>query len=450
VYAHEGRIYRQVNRRYAADYDHLMSSGLYAALVEKNLLIAHEEVEPPAGASELHYRTLLPEPIPFISYPYEWCFSQLKDAALLTLRLQRTALQHDMILKDATAYNIQFLGARPVMIDTLSFERYEEGTPWVGYRQFCQHFLAPLALVSRRDVRLLEMLRNHIDGIPLDLATALLPMRAWLSRALWMHLRVHARYQRSFETAGAAANQGERATPRSTALDRKALANLIEDLREAIRGLKWNPSGTEWAEYYSGDSYEEDSLEHKKELVSAHLRELQPGCVWDLGANTGVYSRIAAEQGARVLSFDVDPACVERNYREARKAGDERLLPLRLDLVNPSPSLGWAHAERSSLAERADADVVLALALIHHVAISNNVPLEKVAAYLARLARHLVIEFVPKEDPKVWTLLATREDVFADYHRAGFEAAFAQHYEVVAANDIRGSSRTLYRMRRRD
>ncbi len=449
IFEHEGRLYRQVNQRYREDYDQLMNSGLYETLTSKGLLVAHREVDPPGAASPDHYKTLQPDPIPFISYPYEWSFSQLKDAALLTLRLQKLALRHDMFLKDATAYNIQFHRGRPIMIDTLSFERYEDGTPWVGYRQFCQHFLAPLALMCKRDVRLSAMLRTHLDGIPLDLATSLLPARAWLSRALWMHLRLHARYQRNFEGAGAVGKEGEGEAPKARSLSRAALGNLIEDLRATIKGLQWKPAGTEWAEYYSGDSYEDDSLAHKQDLVRQHVKSIAPKSVWDLGANTGVYSRIAAEEGACVNAFDVDPACVERNYREVRKEKEESILPLLLDLVNPSPAIGWAHAERSNLAERANADLVLALALIHHIAISNNVPLHNVAAYFARLAEHLVIEFVPKSDPKVMTLLATREDVFPHYDREGFEAAFAQHFEILKSDPIRNSERTLYLLRRR-
>ena len=449
IYERDGQIYREVNRSYAADYDQLMSSGLYEVLTSKHLLVSHEEVEPVGAADADHYKTLRPEQVPFISYPYEWCFSELRDAALLTLRLQKLALAHDMTLKDASAYNIQFLNGRPVMIDTLSFARYEEGMAWVGYRQFCQHFLAPLALMSRRDVRLLDLLRLHLDGVPLDLAVSMLPMKTWLSRGLFMHLRVHARYQRNYEGKGDPAAEGsEGSASKAQVLSRAALGNLVEDLRGVVRNLDWKPAGTEWAEYYCGDSYEEDSLAHKQELVRANLERLQPGVVWDLGANTGVYSRIAAEVGAQVLSFDVDPACVERNYRNVRKEKLQTLLPLRLDLVNPSPSQGWAHEERSSLAARANADCVLALALIHHIAISNNVPLDKIAEYFARLAKNLVIEFVPKSDAKVKTLLATREDVFPRYTREGFEAAFGVYYKTLEAVPIRGSERVLYLLER--
>jgi hypothetical protein len=350
-----------------------------------------------------------------------------------------------MTLKDASAYNVQFRDGRPVFIDTLSFETYAEGEPWVAYRQFCQHFLAPLALAAYRDVRLLQLSRVYIDGVPLDLARTLLPRRAWLRVQLLLHIRVHARYQQRFEGAGHA--QGEAPSVRS--VSRKQLEQLVAGLDSACRDLDWKPEGTEWADYYEGDSYTDEGDAHKAELVARHIEAVAPDEVWDLGANTGRFSRLASERGIRTIAFDIDPAAVERNHRQVRKGGEKNLLPLVLDLTNPSPAIGWANEERPSVAERASADLVLALALIHHIAISNNVPLERVAGYFARLAPNLVIEFVPKQDAKVRVLLATREDVFPDYTREGFEAAFGRHFEILEATDVAASERTLYRMRRR-
>jgi hypothetical protein len=442
IFEHNGTIYRQVNRVYAEDYDRLMSSGLYAELVDRGLLLPHEEVPSPLPDTVDAYRTLRPERIGFISYPYEWCFSQLKDAALTTLRVQRTALHHDMVLKDASAYNVQFVRGRPMFIDTLSFARYEEGSPWVGYRQFCQHFLAPLALVAHRDARLLQLLRVHMDGIPLDLARALLPLRAWLNLHLLLHIRVHAGFQRRFEGDRSAASKVRR-------MSKQSLGDVVKALESATKKLQWKAEGTEWAEYYDGDSYEEGAAGHKRAVVAEYLDEIEPSEVWDLGANTGVFSRIAAGRGIETLAFDVDPACVDRNYRQVRKDGETRLLPLLLDLTSPSPAVGWATEERDSIVDRSSADAAMALALIHHLAISNNVPLGRVAAFLARLADDLIVEFVPKSDPKVAVLLATREDIFPDYTEAGFEAAFGAIFEIERKTRLEGSQRTLYRMRRR-
>ena len=180
VFVSEGTLYRQVNKSYQRHYDLLYSSGLYEALVSRHLLIAHDECDYLPHGNDQIYKVLRPLPVPFVSYPYEWCFSQLKDAALVTLDLQKRALAHNMVLKDASAYNIQFLDGKPLLIDTLSFETYEEGRAWVAYRQFCQHFLAPLVLMSQKDIRLSQLLRVYIDGIPLDLAASLLPKRTYL------------------------------------------------------------------------------------------------------------------------------------------------------------------------------------------------------------------------------------------------------------------------------
>ena len=443
VFEHGGAIHRQVNRSYARHYDRLMESGLYADLTGRGLLIPHEPVSGVSSGRGDAYATLRPEPIAFISYPYEWCFSQLKDAARTTLQVQQAALRFGMTLKDASAYNVQFHRGRPVFIDTLSFEAYEEGVPWIAYRQFCQHFLAPLALMAHRDVRLGGLLRLQIDGIPLDLARSLLPARAWLDVQLWLHIRLHARFQARY--AGDA-DAAKRVRP----VSKRALTNLVTALESAVQKLDWKPSGTEWAEYYEGDSYTEASNEHKRRVVADSLDALAPQEVWDLGANVGEFSRIAAARGIRTLAFDIDPACVERNYRRTRKRNETQVLPLLLDLANPSPALGWAHRERASLVQRRSADVVMALALIHHLAISNNVPLPSVAAFFASLAPGLIVEFVPKTDPKVRVLLATREDVFPDYTQAGFEAAFASHFAIEDATPLAESERTLYRMRRRE
>ncbi len=442
VFERDGAIYRQINRGYAPHYDRLMSSGLYEELVRDRLLIPHTESSGEASGDGDAYLTIRPEKVSFVSYPYEWCFSQLQDAALTTLRAQQTALRHGMILKDASAYNVQFHAGRPVLIDTLSFETYQEGTPWVAYRQFCQHFLAPLALMAYRDVRLLQLLRVHIDGVPIDLARALLPSRAWLNLHLLLHIRVHARYQRRY-----ASGPGAGARPRT--IRKASLANLIGALESAVRKLGWKPEGTEWADYYEGDSYASTSLEHKKELVSGFLERIAPAVLWDLGANTGLFSRLASERGIQTLAFDVDPACVERNYLKAREARATQLLPLLLDLASPSPALGWAHRERASLLERRCADACMALALIHHLAISHNVPLDRVASLFAELGAWLIIEFVPKSDAKVQLLLSGRSDVFPDYTREGFESAFRRDFEIEETADVRDSERTLYLMRRR-
>lgn len=443
LFHRDGVLYRQVAPLYREAYDLLLESGLYTELVTAGLLIPHEEVSTDLALSEGAYRVLRPEPVAFISYPYSWCFSQLKDAALATLSIQRRALARGMILKDASAYNVQFHEGRPVLIDTLSFEPYRDGETWVAYRQFCQHFLAPLLLMSRRDVRLAGLLRVYLDGIPLDLASALLPRQSWLRFSTLLHVHLHARSIRRHANA-----------PRhEVSLDRPmsltGLLGLIDNLEDAVRSLSWQAEGTEWADYESEHGYGEQGMEEKRRIVHDLLASIAPATVWDLGANTGAFSRIATALGARlVLAFDVDPAAVERNYLQARSAGEKRLLPLLMDLSNPSPAIGWAHEERLSLVSRGPADAVLALALVHHLAISNNVPLGDVAAFFAALAPALVVEFVPKSDPQVQRLLVSRRDIFARYDQQSFESEFGRYYEICDSRPISGTERRLYHMAR--
>ena len=436
-----GILYRQVNQVHREDYDLLMFSGLYEKLVAAGLLVPHEEGGDPV--TDGAYKVLRPERVGFVSYPYEWCFGQLKDAALATLRIQRIALDAGMSLRDASAYNIQFRSGRPVLVDTLSFERLREGTPWVAYRQFCQHFLAPLALMAYRDVRLAQLLRTNVDGIPLDLAASLLPRRARFRFSLLVHIYAHARSQRRHESDATASRTRKRFTL-------QAFRALVESLESAVRRLGWTPGRSVWTEYYAHElGYSDEAFEHKKELVRKFVEEVAPETVWDIGGNVGVFARIAAAQGIPTVCFDVDPSCVEANYRQVVADGETDLLPLALDLTNPSPGIGWANRERQSLVERGPADMALALALVHHLAIGNNVPLPMVAAFLSDVCRWLLIEFVPKEDARVGALLANREDVFPDYNVEGFERSFEQRFHIERREEIRGSPRILYLMRGR-
>jgi hypothetical protein len=440
LFTREGVLYRQVNELYRDNYERLLDSGLYQSLVDDHLLIPHEEVSIAAADTQCSYKIIRPEPLSFISYPYEWCFSQLKNAALATLDIQKRALECGLSLKDASAYNIQYHRGQPILIDTLSFERYQEGTPWVAYRQFCQHFLAPLALMAYTDVRLCQLLRIYIDGIPLDLASSLLPFRSRLSFPLLMNLHLHASAQKRYAGRPAQKQVQERQ------LSRNALVGLLENLKSAVDKLRWRPSGTEWADYYADTNYSDSAEQHKAQLVGGFLQELSLNSVWDLGANTGKYSRLASKLGVPTVAFDIDPGAVERNYLQSRQAEDANILPLVVDLTNPSSDLGWHHQERASLLKRGPADAILALALVHHLAIANNVPLDHLARFFSEAGHWLVIEFVPKSDSQVKRLLATREDIFPGYTQLGFEQAFSDYFKIRIAEPIQESERILYLM----
>jgi ribosomal protein L11 methylase PrmA len=439
----EGDVLRQVNEPFLPAYERLMSSGLYHALVRQKMLVCHEEVALDRAFDPRAARKVIRvDKIPYPSYPYEWSFEQLKDAALLTLQVLQTALRHGFTLKDASAFNVMFVGARPVFIDTLSLTPYVEGQPWSGYGQFCRHFLAPLALMSYRDPRLASLLARFIDGIPLDLAAKLLPNKAKARLGLFLHLVLHAR---------SVAKHAAEARPGRPALPKQRLEQLVQHLTAVVSALGLaEDGGSGWANYYDQTNYTEEAFEQKKTLVSRLIEQCDPRLQFDLGGNTGVFSRLCRAPHRYTVCFDLDPLVVNRAYKISRQASDGDILALLLDLSNPTPALGWDSQERRSWKERARPDLVLALALIHHLAIANNVSLGMLARFFSTLtAQHLVIEFVPKDDSQAQVLLRSRKDIFPDYTREGFEAAFRDHFDIAWSKPLPGSKRWLYLMEKR-
>ena len=421
VFTHNNKLFRAVAHDYKQNYDHFINSGLYNKLTEQGYLISHREVEDGDIQVKGMYKILEPEIISFISYPYEWSFSQLKDAS---------------------AFNIQFYKGRPIFIDTLSFEIYQENQPWFAYKQFCQHFLSPLALMSYKDVRLNGLLKNYIDGIPLDLAYKILPRKTLFKLGLLMHIHLHAMAQKKYDS------NKVRVSELNRKFSKESFLRLLLSLRETVEKVSWDPKGTEWGNYYETGVHSSRYSEHKKELVASFLSVAKPRTLWDLGANTGIYSRIASDNNISVIAFDIDPACVENSYRQVKDKKEQNLLPLLLDLTNPSPPLGWANGERKSVGERANADIIMGLALIHHLAISNNLPFAKIAQYFSQLSDWIIIEFVPKEDDKVQIMLKNRKDIFQQYSISDFEMAFQKYYTIVQKQQIENSKRTLFLMKK--
>lgn len=442
VFEHEGVLYRRVNYAYKVNYIHLVASGLYQRLVDSRMLLPHEEVLLRGPQFESAYKILKPEPVPFVSYPYEWSFSQLKDAAVTTLKLQLMALNYGMSLKDASAFNIQFIDSDCLLMDTLSFEIYSEGRPWTAYRQFCQHFLAPLALMSKIDARLGALSRCHIDGLPLDLSSSLLPWHSWLCPGLLAHLHLHARAQKKYSASPIDVKERR--------MSRRNFAALLQNLLSCVERLQWEPSRDGWNSYYENQGYSARAQASKAAVIREWAASLpcRPRMIWDLGANTGFYSRLLREFSVHIVSFDSDPSCVEADYLEAR-GKKENILPLLMDLTNPTPGLGWAGEERLSLLRRGPADLVLALAILHHLAISNNLPFARIADFLSRTGEMLIIEFVPKEDLQVQGLLRNRKDIFSSYSEECFRSEFLQYFSIDRVARIEDSDRTLYLMRKR-
>lgn len=435
-----GTLLRQINKAGAADFELFIESGLYDDLVKKKLLISHKPWTLAAAVTEEAHAVIQPRTVPFISYPFEWSFSQLQDAALLTLKAQQSALKHGFTLKDATAYNVQFLDGRPVLIDTLSFAKYAPGEPWQAYRQFCQHFLAPLALMAHTDLDLSQLLRVYLDGIRLDLAAKLLPRRAKLRPGIAMHIVLHSKAQKAKEHA-----RSRSARP----VNQRALEGIIDSLERTVRRLKPLKNSTEWGDYYDHTNYTAGAADKKAKLITKFVEPLNVRSSLDLGGNDGRYSRVLNRLGIVTVCTDIDPNAVEANYRFMKQNHETHMLPLLVDLHNPGGALGWQNSERQPIHERLQCDIVMALALVHHLAISNNLPLSKIAEYLKQFGRYLLIEFVPKRDSQVQKLLSTREDIFPAYTETGFKRAFKEHFHLLQEAKIAGSKRTLYLFKRK-
>jgi hypothetical protein len=436
IFYHNDILYRQVNKVYRDQYDLLNSSGLYKSLTAKNLLIPHREINENFTGSPDWTLTLQPENIPFISYPYEWCFDMLKDAALTTIEVAEEALRHNMMLKDASAYNVQWNNGKMMFIDTLSFEAYDETKPWIAYRQFCEHFFAPLALMHYLKEPLQHLLAGYPDGIPLPLAKKLLPGKSRFNLNTFLHVHLH----------GKMAGKKKIASGPQQPFSRQKMNNLLRSLGEAIKSFVLDePSGV-WSEYYKEAGQREDYLEPKKKLVDEWSSQLAYTSAIDIGANEGEFSTILDGHDRLVLSTDLDHFSVNRYYRRIKEEGRKKVYPLVIDYSNPSPGIGLNNEERSPFLQRAKVDLVVALAVIHHLAVGKNIPFESIAALFAGFGKTLIIEFVPKDDEKIRLMLAHKKDVYDWYTRENFLLAFGSLYQIEKQVEISNSKRELFLM----
>jgi hypothetical protein len=438
VYLTEDRVLRTIQPVFAEHWNFAETSGFFAEAVRQGKLLPFAEIAPLKGS----WKTLEAERLPFVSYPYEWSFGQLKDAALLTLDLMQLAMKHGLVLKDASAYNIQFHQGKPVFIDHLSFEIRRVKEPWGAYLQFCKHFLAPLSLMCHRDVRCGKMLSLWVDGLPLDMVSSLLPWKTRFSPLLQLHIHTHAKMQQRHADARVAAGKIKRVT-----LNENTVPRLCESLRMAIEDMRLPALKTEWGDYYDDTNYSPEGAEEKARLVR-QIAASRPGALaLDLGANTGVYSRILAEHFKAVVASDIDYLAVEKMYAALKQEKNRVILPLVLDLSNPSPGIGWDSEERESFRDRGKAELLSALALIHHLVHGAGIPLDKVAHCFAALLEEggtLILEFGPWEDSQVQRLMAARQNVFPDYTLEGCVAAFRkEHFILQEQFSLADSLRTL-------
>jgi SAM-dependent methyltransferase len=447
VFYHDGQVFRGLSPLALQEWEALSSTRFYRRFAENGGLVGSERLDAadvPAGAGEWA-AVLRHEKVPFVSYPYEWSFGMLRDAALLQLDLMLAALDEGMTLKDASAYNVQWRGAMPVFVDVASFTRRAKGEPWVGYRQFCQLFLYPLLLVAYRDVAFHPFLRGSLEGIDPETCYRLLGRSALLRGGVATHVYLQARAQAAY----AGTTKDVRAELRAAGFDSELIKANARNLRKLTAGLRWRREKSTWSDYTRCGHYEADDMDRKRAFVRDAAAARPRRLVWDLGCNTGTFSRVAAEHAEQVVALDADHLAVERLYQSLKGERNTRILPLVMNLADPSPDLGWRNLERKRLAERGRPDLVLALALIHHMVIGANIPLAEFVDWLADLGAEFVIEFVTREDGMVKTLLRNREDQYADYNLDVFERELARRCDVIRREPLVSGTRVLYHARPR-
>lgn len=443
VYQTEETVYRTLSPDAARAFEVVRNTGVLDRLMKKKWLVQTATVDGRVlGEGGQHAALVLQhEKIPFVSYPYEWSFAQLHAAALLHLKLHIALLERNVTLSDSTAYNIQFIGAKPLFIDVTSLRPYQEGEYWHGHRQFCEQFLNPLLLHAVVGVAHHAWFRGHLEGVPLSEFAMLAPWRARLNWRFFLHVVLQNRLQTRAEqkqSATAVRLQGR-------GLQRTALVALLSQLQRYIEKLVPRQGKTStWERYAHQNTYETGEAEAKQNFVAQFMARVRPRLLLDLGCNSGDYAVVALQNGASlVVGFDADQQVLNRAFERAQS---ERLafLPLYQDLANPSPEQGWNQLERQGFLRRARGDAILALAFIHHLAIARNIPLDQVVATLVSMAPRGVVEFVPKTDPTVKTMLALREDIFPEYTQETFTKLLGQHASIVETKTISSSGRTLY------
>ncbi len=445
VFYDDGRVLRALSADGLRDWNALSESTLFAEAVESGDLVATTQVDEPALITSLPGNApaavLEHERVPFISYPYEWSFSMLRDAALLQLDLLGRALAENLTTKDASSYNVQWRGAKPVFIDVGSFERLPEGEPWQGYRQFCMLFLNPLLLQAYKGIAFQPWLRGRLEGITPTEARAAMSFRDRFRRGVMTHVVLHSRLERRHaESSRDVKSELKRAGFRKELI----LAN-VRGLSRLVARLDWKPGRTEWSEYGETTSYTDADAERKAAFVREVVHSREWGLAWDIGCNVGRHALIAGENARYVVAVDGDAAVVDRMYRSLRADGRTDVLPLVADVTDPSPGLGWRGRERLPLEARGKPDLTLCLAVLHHVAISGNVPVPEFLSWLRELGTAVVIEFPTRDDPRVAALLARkRPGAHPDYDREPFERALAERFEVERSEVLSSGTRILY------
>lgn len=442
VFVKNHELFRVIKPIYFKQYNALTESGFFQTLFQNSLLIKHEEIS--NNEDEI---IIKPQQIPFVTYPYEWSFEQYKEAALLTLKLQKYALVNGFSLKDASAFNVAFFKGKAVFIDTLSFDFYEEGKPWRGYKQFIMHFLGPLVLAHYHGNDMLKLLQQYIDGVPVKMIASILPYKTKFSPVLYTNIHLLAKFEDKH-------NEDKLKDSRISKLSKKGQIKIIETLYDFISKLGVE-NKSEWSDYYHKMNYSDVAFESKSTIIKKWVENLEVNRLIDVGGNNGHFVRALGESVEHALVCDIDSNAVDNNYNRVVEEKESHILPFVLDVLSPSPAIGFRNKERLSFNERIQKfqpDVTLALALIHHVSLSGNVPFDLSAKFFASFSKYLIVEFPKREDSWVKKILQNKGDFenhFGFYNVDGFEKYYAEYFELKEKITVEGSQRVLYLYKKR-
>ena len=437
MFVEEGKVKRQINPIYFKQYNALKGSGFFNTLFKSQVLIPHEEL---SNSSE--QIVIQPEQIPFITYPYEWCFNQYKEAALLTLKLQKYSLEKGFSLKDASAFNVTFHKGKAVFIDTLSFDFYIENSPWRAYKQFVSHFLGPLLMAHYHGAQSLKLMSNYIDGIPLKMIASMLPFKSKLNPFLYSNIHLLAKFEDKY-------NEDYEGESKAKSLSKKAQLNIIQSLYDFIKKLSLKEH-SEWGNYYNKTNYSDAAFNLKSEIINVWISNLNAKTVIDIGGNDGTFVRRITSDLEQALVCDIDNNAVDFNYKTIKVNKESFMLPFVLDVLNPSASIGFNNVERASFIERItkfQPDITFALAVIHHMSLSGNISFDMSAQFFSKFSKHLIIEFPKREDSWVQRLLNNKadfKDYFGFYNIDNFEKAYSNYFEIIEKQPIDNSERVMY------
>ena len=445
VLIHRNHVFRALDSLALQQWHHLKELDFYKHGVECQKIIdtrerSLAEFDLPLLQTRQWEGLLEHQRIPFISYPYEWSFEMLKDAALLHLDLLHQGLLANILMKDATPYNIQWRGSRPVFIDTASFVKMPKGSAWSGYRQFCELFLFPLMLQAYKNIPFQPWLRGSLEGINAADLRSVMSVADLIRPGVLMHVVLQAKLQKSYNDSF---NDAQK-TLKKAGFNKDLIIHNVTNLKRILHKLQWKTSKSTWSNYVNEHNYSDNDLEEKKSFVRNITSSGKYKIIWDLGCNTGTFSRIAAANSEYVVAIDNDPLTIDHLYRSLKDHGDTNVLPLVGNIADPSPGIGWNNLERKPLTDRGKPDLIMGLALIHHLVIGANVPLDEVISWFARIGGDLLVEYVDRADSMTQKLLINKDDHYSDYTQENFEHLLSRHFSSIDKKPLQSANRTLY------